>query len=130
MSNQIKTRMSQKHDIQANWEKAVNFIPLAGEIIFYDPDETCVFTRMKVGDGEKLVSELPFFGGQVNQITTADISHADFKKSLAELIDAYVLEIDYEKLLAFDVTEIVTDFNFASSLLGKAVIGKMILGRK
>ena len=38
MSNPVtlKTRVKHKHDIPANWEKAVNFIPLAGEIIIYD----------------------------------------------------------------------------------------------
>jgi hypothetical protein len=35
----IYTRAQQKHDIEANWIKAINFIPLEGEIIIYDADE-------------------------------------------------------------------------------------------
>jgi hypothetical protein len=35
----IYTRTQQKHDIEANWLKAENFIPLDGEIIVYDADE-------------------------------------------------------------------------------------------
>ena len=29
-------RMVQKHDTKANWDKALNFVPLLGEIIIYD----------------------------------------------------------------------------------------------
>ena len=32
----MKERIQIKHDIAANWEKAKNFIPLAGELIIYD----------------------------------------------------------------------------------------------
>lgn len=56
----IYSRMQQKHDIQANWEKAVNFIPLEGEIIVYDPDENNLNSRIKIGDGETKVNNLAF----------------------------------------------------------------------
>ena len=58
--NKIKTRIVHKHDTQENWDKAVNFIPLKGELIFYDPDALYPFTRLKVGDGINKVSDLPF----------------------------------------------------------------------
>lgn len=45
----MKARFSQKHDIEANWEKASNFYPLEGEIIIYDPDDRYPFPRFKVG---------------------------------------------------------------------------------
>ena len=36
---QIKNyRIAQKHDVESNWQKAKNFIPLAGEIIVYLPE--------------------------------------------------------------------------------------------
>ena len=35
----INSRIQQKHDIEANWLKAINFVPKAGEIIVYDIDE-------------------------------------------------------------------------------------------
>ena len=56
----LNTRIQQKHDIEANWLKAENFTPKAGEIIVYDPDENYDYQRIKIGDGERLLSNLPF----------------------------------------------------------------------
>lgn len=56
----MNSRMQQKHDIEANWNKADNFYPKAGEIIVYDPDETHDYPRVKIGDGEHLLKDLPF----------------------------------------------------------------------
>ena len=58
----LNTRIQQKHDIEANWLKAVNFIPKVGEVIVYDIDETHTTPRMKIGDGVKNVNELEFIG--------------------------------------------------------------------
>ena len=58
--NVNKTRLLMKHDIEANWLKAENFIPLEGEIVVYDADETHSRPRMKIGDGETQVGALPF----------------------------------------------------------------------
>ena len=54
------TRIQHKHDTEANWSKAVNFIPLAGEIIVYDKDAEHNSARIKIGDGVTKVSNLPF----------------------------------------------------------------------
>lgn len=56
----IYTRTQQKHDIEANWLKAKNFIPLEGEIIIYDADENYSYQRIKIGDGTTKVKDLPF----------------------------------------------------------------------
>lgn len=56
----IKTRIQQKHDIEANWIKATTFVPMAGEIIVYDADSTYTYERFKIGDGSTTVSNLPF----------------------------------------------------------------------
>ena len=56
----IKSRIQQKHDIEANWIKAVNFIPMMGELIVYDPDASHDECRLKIGDGQTLVNNLPF----------------------------------------------------------------------
>lgn len=64
----IKGRQLQKHDTEANWNKATNFAPLLGEIIVYDPDENYPYPRYKTGiwDGKSaktdamLVYNLPF----------------------------------------------------------------------
>ena len=57
-----KLRIKQKHDTEANWKKATNFRPEAGELIVYDADNTHSTPRFKVGDGTKLVNALPFVG--------------------------------------------------------------------
>lgn len=55
-----KLRIKQKHDTEANWKKATNFRPEAGELIVYDADTGHSTPRFKVGDGVKLVNALPF----------------------------------------------------------------------
>jgi len=59
----IKTRIQNKHDTEANWQQATNFVPMAGEIIVYDADSTYSYERFKIGDGKTLVMNLPFAGG-------------------------------------------------------------------
>ena len=39
MAKTIQTRVQHKHDIESNWKKAINFVPLQGEIVVYDIDE-------------------------------------------------------------------------------------------
>jgi len=60
MSNKNNARIIHKHDTQANWEKAVNFIPLDGELIAYDVDDAHPTPRIKIGDGVTNVNSLPF----------------------------------------------------------------------
>lgn len=71
-------RVKCKHDIEANWALAVDFSPLAGEIIIYDPDEDNPVARMKVGDGTTNVNDLPFLtepaGTQIVASTTEPAS--------------------------------------------------------
>ena len=56
----INGRIQHKHDIEENWLKATNFIPLIGELIVYDPDSSHTDARLKIGDGQTLVNDLPF----------------------------------------------------------------------
>lgn len=65
----IKARIINKHDTEANWASAVNFTPLAGEVIIYDADESHAYPRFKVGDGKTRVSALPFSTGVSENIT-------------------------------------------------------------
>lgn len=73
----MNTRIVNKHDIEANWLKATTFIPMQGEIIIYDIEvdengntlelpegRTTPYKdeRFKIGDGKKLVEDLPFIG--------------------------------------------------------------------
>ena len=54
-NKEIKTRIQNKNDTSENWAKAVNFVPLKGEIIIYN--DTLQF---KIGDGKTLLSQLEF----------------------------------------------------------------------
>ena len=71
----IKSRQQQKHDIEANWLKAINFIPVDGEIVIYDAETVdtdftgtgralpITYARVKIGDGINNVNDLPFLHG-------------------------------------------------------------------
>ena len=62
-------RIIQKHDTQANWEKATNFIPLKGEIIIYDD-----LNDFKIGDGTTKINDLDFFASAIiKKWTSADV---------------------------------------------------------
>ena len=119
----INSRVQQKHDIEVNWNKAVNFIPLLGELILYDPDENYSYTRFKVGDGIKVAKDLPFV-----MIDAMQVMHG--ADTLASLLNMYMLQIDYD-LLAFNTKELVfIKRDMANTaLLGIAVLGDMILGQ-
>ena len=76
MPKYVSGRLQDKHDIEANWNKAVNFIPMVAETIVYDIDDTHDKPRFKIGDGIRTVVELPFFesaapgeGGGAGQVT-------------------------------------------------------------
>jgi hypothetical protein len=58
----MKARVSNLYKTEADWNK-LKFKPLPGELIVYaaDPDERNSYTRLKIGDGETPVEELPFF---------------------------------------------------------------------
>lgn len=72
MAKTLKTRIQNKHDIEANWVAAVNFIPLAGEVIVYDQDDTHAQPRIKIGDGTTKVNLLPFCTGLTMEIEGSD----------------------------------------------------------
>lgn len=57
---EAKLRIKLKHDTEANWLKATTFKPFKGELITYDVDSAHSAPRFKVGDGVKVVGDLPF----------------------------------------------------------------------
>ena len=76
----FNTRIIHKHDIEANWNKAVNFIPMQGEIIVYDIDETYNYERVKIGDGTTKINDLPFIDIQADW-NQSDSTRTDFIKN-------------------------------------------------
>lgn len=76
----FNTRIIHKHDTEANWNKAVNFIPIQGEIIVYDIDEIYNYERVKIGDGIRKVNDLPFVDVQ-SDWNQSDSTQIDFIKN-------------------------------------------------
>lgn len=116
---QIKARFQQKHDIEANWNKALNFIPKIGEIIVYDIDDNYNYSRFKIGDGVRTINDLEFL------LDTQYILHNS--NALSQLLEQYILNIDYNTILAFDTSEIVFGNVSTTSVLGQAILGQMVL---
>lgn len=93
----IYSRMQQKHDVQANWEKAVNFTPLVGEIIIYDPDENNLKSRIKIGDGKTNVNNLIFIGNEeallYSEQTLTEEQKAQARENISAVSDADIYTI-------------------------------------
>ena len=86
-NNTIKTRIRLKSDTEANWNKAgpkdgsAGFVPLLGELIVYSADATHPFSRLKVGDGNTNVVNLPFIdSGTLNGNETEIVKKDDFSQ--------------------------------------------------
>ena len=90
----INSRTQQKHDTQVNWDKAINFIPKAGEIIVYDEDATHSYPRIKIGDGKSFLADLEFLVN-IDVTLTKSSAAADAKTvgdaitNLNEIIEAF-----------------------------------------
>lgn len=105
----LKSRIINKHDLEANWLKAANFIPKRGETIYYDPevDESgnvlegahiveegkepylpggrtspMLYARQKVGDGIRKVSDLPFI---IDEVVTSKVNEVVADKDIFEI---------------------------------------------
>lgn len=136
---EILTRICNKHDLEANWQATTNFVPLQGELIIYDREigldgelleipvgrtTPYAYERLKIGDGITPVNELPFIDETI-LLSTYKVFHNDLL--LSDLIESYLLNLDYSDL-AFDTSEIIVGLSAeTSAILGKAVLGKMIL---
>ena len=83
LEKHINARIPQKIDSELNWDKAINFIPMKGEIIVYSKDENYSYDRIKIGDGIKYWTELPYIGIQdVITVDTLDELKADLNRLL------------------------------------------------
>lgn len=68
-----KARIVNKYDTLENWNKAVNFKPLPGEIIIYAADEEHECSRIKVGDGVNGVNDLEFVNDYITNSKVDEI---------------------------------------------------------
>lgn len=82
----FNARVQLKNDTSTNWSKATTFKPLAGEVLVYDA-ETSV-PKLKVGDGTRLVSALPFVGDdKVDKVSGKGLSTNDFTADYKSKLD-------------------------------------------
>lgn len=72
-TTEIKSRIMLKYDTETNWNTKKNFIPKEGEVIIYSADNQNTSPRLKVGDGETTLIDLPFI---VEPMTNDDIDSA------------------------------------------------------
>lgn len=121
----VKGRLVQKHDTQSHWELATTFIPKQGELIVYDIDDNYSYERLKIGDGVTLVNDLPF-AGESSILSSMRVVHGYSGDLLSDIIETYILSIDYDDL-SFDTAEIVVSQTDTTSVLGQAILGQMML---
>ena len=79
-NNVVHGRIQSKRDTCENWDNAIGFIPLNGEIIIYTDYQTVDGKRVpaiKVGDGGTPVQDLPFIGEYERDILLLHIQNAN-----------------------------------------------------
>lgn len=117
----LKTRIIQKHDIEANWIKAGNaanpFIPLKGELIVYDDldkdgNKVADAIRYKIGNGISNINVLPFIesSGIYDVISLPEVGEdTKFYRLLkATLIEKQVRRTDCSCTVVEDFPELTT----------------------
>lgn len=97
----INTRIINKHAVESDWLKAVNFTPKQGEFIVYDKDSTYNYERFKIGDGTTPVNDLEFVSVQ-SDYEQNDSSQPDYIKNRTH----YKEVIHQEKIDLLPETEI------------------------
>jgi len=101
MSATINTRIQFKRDTTENWNNAVGFIPLAGEVIVYTDYETKTYQteeygetvtktvqipNIKIGTGNAYVQDLAFVDEKTRDILMAHIQDYDIHVTLQEKV--------------------------------------------
>ena len=61
----------------------------------------------------------------LEKLNSQNIQHNSY--ILSDLLENYILNIDYDTTLSFDTSEIVFNIENTTSILGQAILGKMIL---
>ena len=80
----LRARVSHLHATEEQWDNLKDFLPAAAELIIYDKDNTHNYPRFKIGDGETLLIDLPFFttGTDLETIDGGEISSYNDKEEL------------------------------------------------
>lgn len=95
----VEARIQSKHDTTANWDAAVGFIPLPGEVIIYDDYEVKTYTveeygetvektvnipNIKIGTGNAYVQDLAFVDDSTREMLLEHIRNQEVHTTLAE----------------------------------------------
>lgn len=64
----FNVRIKLRNDSHINWnKKAETFVPMDGEIVIYDVDDSHDFQMIKIGDGITTLGKLPFINDSYNK---------------------------------------------------------------
>lgn len=99
MSATINTRIQVKRDTTENWNNAIGFIPLQGEVIVYTDYEVKTYTveeygetvtktvqipNIKIGTGNAYVQDLAFVDQRTRELLMEHINNQDIHVTLQE----------------------------------------------
>lgn len=112
------SKIQLRRDTAANWS-TYNPTLSAGE-----PGFETDTGKLKIGDGQTSWLELSY----IDESIIIQASRVEYvNDTLDNILLNYIFDIDYETLLAFDTSELITGSN-SSSILGQAILGQLILG--
>lgn len=112
----ISSRIQLKNDSEANWSNASSFKPKRGEAIVYNSDSEHTYPRIKVGDGNATVANLPFINdveindtlGTGTQLGVISINGVD-TTIYAPRTPSITAQVDQNETLIINETELETD---------------------
>ena len=99
MSATVNTRIQLKRDTTENWNNAIGFIPMAGEVIVYTDYETKTYQveeygetitktvqipNIKIGSGNAYVQDLAFVDEKTRDMLMMHINNQDIHTTLQE----------------------------------------------
>ena len=110
------SRYCPKGDIEANWNKAVGFVPLDKEIIIYKADAEHPVARFKIGDGKTVVQDLPFAGADMAAIEKLIDEKGELLVKYVDNAVSGLATEEYvdEKVASIEIPEITVDQTYNS----------------
>ena len=79
-----------RHDIEANWKNATDFVPRLGELIVYEADTTNPKVRFKFGDGRSNVNSLPFASSDIKAEDLSKLGYVT-RGQVESIVGEYIL---------------------------------------
>lgn len=129
----LNSRIQHKHDLIGRWAEQSSFIPKDGEMIVYD-QEGNNYKRLKFGDGSTTIAELDFFDKDLrDQVDRIESDLALWKPVFVGTMEQYNEVRAAGKIPTGAIVIIIDEHELSNSttaILGRAILGKMILGRR